>query len=158
MSTSKRKTRSAAQATDESKEIVPSVDSSTTNGKRESESKQGCSVVLYHNPSCSKSREAKAFLESQEIEFTVKLYKEAGLTVNEVLELMDLVGGKPAAFVRTTDPPYREEPFDLTDKRLVAEKLAANPALLQRPIVVVNKAKAAIGRPTLQPIQDLFKA
>lgn len=103
--------------------------------------------VLYHNPRCGKSREALALLEERGLDFDVVRYLETPLSAVEVKALLAKLGGKPAAALRTKEPPY--EALGLSDASTadeVARAVEANPILLERPILVVGK-KAVIGRP-----------
>lgn len=113
-------------------------------------------AVLFHNPRCSKSREAKALLEERGIEFEVVEYLKTPPTVAEVKALLVKLGGKPAGLLRTKEAEYAE--LGLSDRSTaneVAEAIAKHPVLLERPLLVVGE-RAAIGRPTeaLLPLID----
>lgn len=109
-------------------------------------------LTLYHNPRCSKSREALALLEQKGAKPKIVEYLKAPLTEAELLKLMDSLD--PAAMVRTKEEKYLELKFKLDDKKTVAKALAANPELLERPILTDGK-KAVIGRPT-EKINELL--
>lgn len=104
-------------------------------------------MKIFFNPSCSKCREGKAILESSGEDFEVVEYLKASPTKQEILDLMDKIGGGPAALVRTKEELYQQLRFDLTDREVIAGNLARNPSLLERPIVVVGN-RAVIGRPS----------
>lgn len=105
-------------------------------------------ITIYHNPRCSKSREALKFLTDQGITPTVVEYLKNPLNKDELKELLSLLGCQPKAFVRSQDQAYKDSPFDLDDADIVTSKVAANSALMERPIVVVDSKKAVIVRPT----------
>ncbi|UXR65452.1 arsenate reductase family protein [Bdellovibrio bacteriovorus] len=104
------------------------------------------SWIIYHNPKCSKSREALVLLQAQAIDAKVIEYLKEPLSESELLELQIKLGTEASALVRTKEDDYQAAPFDVTSVDLVAKKLAANPRLMERP-VVVKGAVAVIGRP-----------
>lgn len=105
------------------------------------------SWIIYHNPKCSKSREALALLQAQSIDAKVVEYLQEPLSESELLELQHKLGTEASALVRTKEEEYQTAPFDVTSAELVAKKLAANPKLMERPVVVKGSV-AVIGRPT----------
>lgn len=101
---------------------------------------------IYHNPRCSKSRAALALLEQRGIETEIVHYLEHPPSKTELRALVDKLGVPALALVRTDEPEFREHRGkDLSDDA-VLDLLAAQPRLLQRPIVEVGTA-ARIGRP-----------
>ena len=104
-----------------------------------------CSI--FFNPNCTKCREGKAILERSGQDFEVVEYLKNSPTKEEILALMDKIGGNPAALVRTKEELYQQLRFDLTDRDEIASNLARNPSLLERPIVVAGN-RAVIGRPS----------
>ncbi|OBT16906.1 arsenate reductase (glutaredoxin) [Vibrio sp. UCD-FRSSP16_10] len=115
------------------------------------------SVVIYHNPRCSKSRETLALLEEKGIAPEVVLYLEEDLTVDSLntlysqLELTDV-----RAMMRTKEDIYKE--LNLADDSLtnqaLFEAMLENRKLIERPIVVAN-GKARHGRPPEQVLEIL---
>ena len=105
-------------------------------------------VTLYHNPRCSKSRAALALLQDRGIKLDVVRYLETPPSEKELVALLRKLGISARELLRTKEPLYRELGLDdpeLTDADLVAA-MAANPVLIERPIVVAGR-RAAIGRP-----------
>lgn len=105
-------------------------------------------VTLYHNPRCSKSRQALALLQQQGIAPTVIKYLETppdAATLKRILSSLDL----PArALLRKGERAYREAGLDdaaLSEDELIAA-MVAQPILIERPIAVCQ-GRAAIGRP-----------
>jgi arsenate reductase len=96
---------------------------------------------LYHNPRCSKSRQAVAILTENGVEFEEYRYLELGIA-EEDLELLSTLSG----IIRTNEQEFKSERFDINDIKLVKESLKNNPKLLQRP-VLIKSGKAVIGRP-----------
>lgn len=105
-------------------------------------------VTIYHNPRCSKSREALQLLVDNDIQPTVIEYLKTPLNVNEIKKLLKLLAIKPREIMRKNETLYKTlnlENEKLSDEKLI-NALVENPILIERPIVVV-KNKAVIGRP-----------
>jgi arsenate reductase len=105
------------------------------------------SVLIYHNPRCSKSRQTLELLREQGIEPEVIDYLKDAPSAKRVKELIELVGIEPHALLRTKEAAYAE--LGLSKRSSldeIAKAIAAHPILLERPIVVKGK-RAAIGRP-----------
>ncbi len=96
---------------------------------------------LYHNPRCSKSREAVAILESKNIQFDIINYQSKGV-INQDLDLLSKLDG----IIRTNEKEFRENPVDITNFDTIRSLLLDHPKLLQRPVLVTG-GKAVIGRP-----------
>lgn len=95
---------------------------------------------LYHNPRCSKSRQAMNLLSERGIVFEEFRYLDSGVHTDDV-ELLSTVEG----IIRVSDLDS-ETVIDFGDAKAVAELISANPHLLQRPILICNGV-AVIGRP-----------
>lgn len=105
-------------------------------------------VTLYHNPRCSKSRQALELLEAEGIIPTLVKYLEKPPTAAALSDLLDMLGLEPRGLMRQGEAEYTELNLanpDLTREQLI-QAMVANPRLIERPIVVSN-GKAAIGRP-----------
>lgn len=105
------------------------------------------SNTIWHNPRCSKSRQAKALLEELGVEAEVREYLKEPPTRAELEALLAALGVEdPRAIVRTGEDAYKQLGLaDATGDELL-DALVDNPILLQRPIVVRN-GTAVIGRP-----------
>lgn len=104
--------------------------------------------VLFHNPRCSKSREAKALLEERGFPVEIVDYLKTPPSAAEVKRLLAKLGGKPSCLLRTKEDEYAE--LGLSTESTadeVAAAIAAHPVLLERPLLVVGD-RAVIGRPT----------
>ena len=105
-------------------------------------------ITIYHNPRCSKSRQALALLEAAGEQPTVVRYLDAppdALTLERVLVQLGL---EPQAVMRTGEDRYRE--LGLGTRQLsraeAIQVMVENPVLLERPIVVIGD-RAVIARP-----------
>ncbi|MCG6231990.1 arsenate reductase (glutaredoxin) [Vibrio furnissii] len=115
------------------------------------------SVVIYHNPRCSKSRETLALLEEKNIQPQVVKYLEEPLSVAQLKELYAQLGlTQVRDMMRTKEDIYKT--LNLADTSLsddtLFEAMVANPKLIERPIVVAN-GKARHGRPPEQVLDIL---
>ena len=105
-------------------------------------------IIIYHNPKCSKSREALEIIKSKNIEPTIILYLVNKLSKADVKNLLTKLGLSIRDILRTGENEYKK--YNLKSENLSEDKLIdfliKFPKLLQRPIVVKN-SKAVIGRP-----------
>ena len=114
-------------------------------------------IIIYHNPRCSKSRETLALLQQQGIQPQVDLYLEKNYTLAELQDLANkLQVNSVREMMRTKDQLYRELGLDdatLSEQQLL-QAIAQHSALLERPIVI-NGARARIGRPPEKVLEIL---
>ena len=113
-------------------------------------------VVLYHNPRCSKSRATLALLRERGIEPRIVEYLKSPPSVAEIRRLMDGLDQPPAALVRSGEKAFADSGLaaDESDPDTLAAAIAEHPSLLQRPVVVAN-GQARIGRPPEQVLDIL---
>ena len=104
-------------------------------------------LVIYVNPSCSKCRTAQGLLAELDIDAHVVEYLKAPPTADELRILMGQLGlDDPRQMMRTGEAVYDELGLaDRSGDELIAA-IAANPVLLERPIVVKD-GRAVIARP-----------
>lgn len=103
-------------------------------------------VTLYHNPRCSKSRQALALLRERGIAPAVVEYLKEPPSAAELRRILVLLGIGPRDLLRPRET--KEAGLDdpaLADDALIAG-MVANPAVIERPIAVAG-GKAALGRP-----------
>jgi len=106
------------------------------------------SLVIYHNPRCSKSRQTLALLEEQGHSPKVVEYLKTPPTSDELKQILSKLGAKARDIIRVKEAEYKESGLDnanLSEQEVVT-LMAANPKVIERPIVV-NGDKAAVGRP-----------
>lgn len=112
-------------------------------------------AVIYHNPRCSKSRQALELLRENGVEPQIVEYLKSPPSATKVGELIDLLKLPPHALLRTKEAPYKELGLsEKSSKRQIAKAIADNPILLERPLVVIGK-KAVIGRPPQRVLEIL---
>lgn len=113
--------------------------------------------TLLHNPKCSKSRQALALLEAADVDVEVVRYLDAPPAREELARIVAGLDTPPASLVRTGEPLFKELGVDkgtLTSADVVVDLLAANPKLIERPVLVVGD-RAVIGRPP-ERVQELL--
>ncbi len=104
-------------------------------------------VTVWHNPRCSKSRGACALLAERGIEPEVRRYLDDAPDRSELERVLRLLGtDDPRELMRTSDRRYRELDLADADRAQLLDALEAEPALLQRP-VVLRGGRAVIARP-----------
>jgi arsenate reductase (glutaredoxin) len=103
-------------------------------------------VTIYHNPRCSKSRQALELLHAHCAEPRIVEYLKTPPDAAELKHLLKLMGKRPRDILRPKEAAEAGiDPEALSDDALVAAMLK-HPAAIERPIVV-SGGKAALGRP-----------
>ena len=104
--------------------------------------------TLYHNPRCSKSREALALLQANGCEPDIVLYIDTPPTAKQLKALLATLGITARQLMRKTEDAYKE--LNLADEKLseaaLIKAMVTNPKLIERPIFM-NNGKAIVGRP-----------
>lgn len=106
------------------------------------------SLSIFHNPACSKSRDALALLQSRGLQPLVIDYQQTPPSIAQLRELLALLKLPARELMRSGEEAYARLGLDnpaLGEGDLLAA-IAAHPILLQRPIVV-NGQRALIARP-----------
>lgn len=102
-------------------------------------------MKIYHNPKCSKSRQAKQILDQNSVVYDTHLYLDNPLKEEELRQLLKKLNLSIKDIVRTKEDVWKES---FKDKAFTEEELikivADNPKLLERPIIEHgNKAVVA---------------
>ncbi len=104
--------------------------------------------TLYHNPRCSKSREALALLQANGCEPDIVLYLDNPPTAKALKGLLATLGTDARQLLRKNEDAYKE--LNLADEKLsetaLIKAMITNPKLIERPIFI-NNGKAIVGRP-----------
>lgn len=106
---------------------------------------------IWHNPRCSKSRAALDRLDAAGAAYTVRRYLDDPPTADELRAVLDRLGAQPWDITRTgeqlaQDLGIPDWPRTETERDRWIEALAANPRLIQRPIVLAPDGKAVVAR------------
>jgi len=113
-------------------------------------------VIIYHNPRCSKSRATLQLLEARGVKPKIVDYLKTPPTAAELKAILKKLGMRPNELIRKGEPRYAElrlKDRELDDDALIA-LMVENPILIERPIVV-SGGKAAIGRPPEKVLEIL---
>jgi arsenate reductase (glutaredoxin) len=105
--------------------------------------------VVYHNPSCSKSRGALDILRERGIDTDVVEYLKAPPDRAALERIVDAIPNPPGDLVRK-DKRFKElglDAADYTTRDAVVELLLTHPELMERPVVFRGE-RAVIARPS----------
>lgn len=111
---------------------------------------------IYHNPRCSKSRQALALLAEHGKQPKIILYMDCPPSPRTLQSLLTKLGIPARDLLRKGEEEYKSLQLDdpaLTEAELVAA-MCSHPRLIERPIVVEGN-RAVIGRP-VEKILELF--
>jgi len=104
-------------------------------------------ITIWHNPRCSKSRQALALLEGRGEEVQVRRYLDDAPSIEELRLTRDTLGLRAVERMRTGEAAFRELGLSKSDDdESLLEAMAATPKLIERPVVFAN-GQARIGRP-----------
>ncbi len=104
-------------------------------------------VVIWHNPRCSKSRETLELLKENGFEPLVVPYLTSPPSASEIRVAIKRLGVSAIDIMRKKEKRFGELCLsDASDEDALIEAMAQNPVLIERPIVFADN-KAAIGRP-----------
>ena len=112
--------------------------------------------TIYHNPRCSKSRNALELLEQRGLTPSVVRYLETPPSADELKQILALLGISPRQLLRSGEEDYKT--LNLADPALTDEQIinamVAHPKLIERPILVAGDV-AVIGRPPEKVLEIL---
>ena len=113
-------------------------------------------LTVYEKPTCSTCRKLRALLAEQGVEYESIDYHATGIREDELRELLSKLGCDPREVLRTREPLVEQLGLDdpgVSDEEMIA-LMVANPALLQRPIVVRGD-RAVLARPIERALELL---
>jgi arsenate reductase len=112
-------------------------------------------ATIYHNPRCTKSRQALQVAEELGVEVDVVRYLDVPLDAPTLRSILAKLEDPPAELVRHDDwAELGVTAADVASDEGVIEVLVRHPRLLQRPLLVTEDT-AIIGRPT-ERVRDLL--
>jgi arsenate reductase (glutaredoxin) len=104
-------------------------------------------VEIWHNPGCSKSRQALALLQERGVEPRVVKYLEEPPTRERLVEVLALLGLEPSELVRKQEKAFAELGLgSVTDRDRFIAAMVDHPILIERPVVIASN-RAVVGRP-----------
>ena len=104
-------------------------------------------MKIYHNPRCSKSRQALSLIQEKVENLKIIEYLKERISIEDLGLLLAMLKIKPIELIRKGEQIWKEKynGKELTDDEIIMA-MVENPTLIERPIVVKN-GKAIIGRP-----------
>lgn len=114
-------------------------------------------VRIYHNPRCSKSRQALALLQERGAEIETINYLETPPDNATLSSLLQELGMSAHELMRRNEDIYRDLRLDnpeLSEAQLV-QAMVDYPKLIERPIVQAN-GRTIVARPP-ERIEELFR-
>lgn len=106
---------------------------------------------IWHNPRCSKSRDATAFLNEAGVDYTVRKYLDQPPTADELRDVLRRLGAEPWDITRTGEQIAKDLGMaswgrTAADRDRWIEALVEHPILIQRPIVFTADGAAVVAR------------
>jgi len=108
------------------------------------------SIVIYHNPRCSKSRKTLELIKESGISPKIVEYLQEPPAGAELLRLAELLGVPLAELLRKSEQAFSsaDDLPALSDEEALADWISRHPIVLQRPIVIdASRKRAIVGRP-----------
>lgn len=112
-------------------------------------------LILWHNPRCSKSRQALTLLQDRGVDAAINLYLETRPDRARLDQILGKLGLKAANLLRTGQTEWKQSGLtkDAPEDQL-RDLIVANPILIERPILE-SSTQAVIGRPP-EKVLDLL--
>lgn len=112
-------------------------------------------TTIWHNPKCSKSREALQLLEDKGETYEIFKYLDTPPSREKIIELLSKLGISARELMRTKEDLYKELGLaQVSDEAKLIDALAEHPKLIERPIMIEGN-RAVIGRPVEKVIEFL---
>ncbi|WP_121626465.1 arsenate reductase (glutaredoxin) [Poseidonibacter antarcticus] len=113
-------------------------------------------IQIWHNPRCSKSRNALNLLEEKGIEANVIKYLNSTPSKEELKEVLKKLGISAKELLRTGEDIYKELNLKAeNDEEKIIDTMLLHPKLIERPIIIKGD-KAVIARP-IENLEELLK-
>ena len=113
-------------------------------------------IQIWHNPKCSKSRNAMTLLEEKGINADIVKYLESTPTKEQLTEVLKKLNMSAKELLRTGEDVYKELNLkDESDEEKLINIMVENPILIERPIIIKGDI-AVIARP-IENLEELLK-
>lgn len=105
-------------------------------------------VKIYHNPRCSKSRQALQIIKDHGVEPEVIEYLKDPLDKGELEDVAKNLGVRPKEFVRKNEAEFKDNNLagKLEKDDDILEAMSKFPKIMERPIIISDLG-GVIGRP-----------
>ena len=113
-------------------------------------------IEIWHNPQCSKSRNAMELLEAKGLNTSVIKYLENVPTKEQIKAVLKKLNMKASQILRTGEDIYKELNLkEIDDEDKLIEIMTEHPILIERPIIIKGEI-AVIARP-VENLEELLK-
>lgn len=109
-------------------------------------------TIIYHNPGCSKSRDALKFLNDSGIDPEIVLYLESGWETETLKSLKTNSGLTWETMLRADAAKELKTAIASADEKVIINYILTNPVALERPFVTTTK-----GTRLCRPITQIFE-
>lgn len=109
-------------------------------------------TIIYHNPRCSKSRDALKFLNDSGIDPEIVLYLESGWETETLKSLKTNSGLTWETMLRADAAKELKTAIASADEKVIINYILTNPVALERPFVTTAK-----GTRLCRPITRIFE-
>ena len=108
-------------------------------------------MKIWFNPACSKCIAATTALDEAGVSYSVRRYLDEPPTVDELRAVLEKLHLEPWDVARTGEPAAEEIglasfPRDEASRERWLEAMAANPSLIERPIMTAQDGTTVVGR------------
>jgi arsenate reductase len=114
-------------------------------------------MEYWHNPRCSKSRQGKDLLDAAGSKYTERRYVDDPPTAKKLDRVLTALGKEPWDIARMGEDVAKELNLEALphDRAKWIDVMVANPILIERPILITDDGRAALGRPP-EALKDLL--
>ena len=114
-------------------------------------------IIIWHNPKCSKSREALGFIQDEGYNSKIVKYLEDSISKDEIRAVLKMLGIGARELMRTKEDIYKELNLaNEQDEEMLIHSMVQHPILIERPIIIKD-GSAIIGRPSDKIVPFLKK-
>jgi arsenate reductase len=108
-------------------------------------------MEIWHNPACSKCAGARATLDEARVPYRLRAYLDRAPSATELTEVLRRLDARAWEICRTGEPVavalgMADWPRDDATEPRWVEAMAAHPALIQRPILLLDDGSALVAR------------
>jgi arsenate reductase len=106
-------------------------------------------LEYWHNPRCSKSRQGKELLDEANATYKVRGYLDEPPTAAELDKVLTALGKEPWEIARMGEDIAKELDLESMphDRDKWISVMVEHPILIERPILIADDGRAALGRP-----------
>jgi arsenate reductase len=113
-------------------------------------------IQIWHNPRCSKSRNAMSLIEEKSIKVDIVKYLESTPSKEQIKEVLKKLNISAKELLRTGEDIYKELKLkEIDDEDKLIDFMVEHPILIERPIIIKGDI-AVIARP-IENLEELLK-